>query len=66
MTGPSNLSELQQRVFDAADGKFSSKPWYKGVCLDNFPSDEEIQEDFEGAVTSVYFETAMWDNPDFF
>jgi hypothetical protein len=61
-----NLSPLQQKVFDAVIAWGQSKSWFRGVCMDNFPDDVEIQADFDEAVSAVCFETAMWDDRGFF
>jgi hypothetical protein len=58
-----HLSELQQRAVTAARARLQGKPWFSGVCLDNMPSDNEIREDFEGAVTQLAIDTAYWDAP---
>lgn len=60
-----NLTNKQKKVFDAAFFRINSKRWFRGICLDNFPSDESIDEDFNGSVNSVIYETEMWDNPNF-
>ena len=59
------LTELQQRVFDEAKSQLEDEPWFKGICMDNFPEDVEISENFDDAVTGVVLETSMWDDPDF-
>lgn len=60
------LTELQHKVFDAARASIKDKPWFRGVCLDRFPSDGQITADFQGAVDSVTMKTAMWDDPNFY
>lgn len=60
------LTPLQQKVFDAVKEWGSTKPWFRGVCMDNFPEDDEIESNFDDAVTGVCFETAMWDDPNFY
>jgi len=61
-----NMTEAQNRVFLEAQTRLSVKPWYRGICCDQFPSDSECQADFEDAVSCVMVTTAMWDDPDFF
>lgn len=61
-----NMTPAQEKVFLEAQIRLSVKPWYSGVCFDQFPSDRECQEDFEDAVSYVMVTTAMWDDPDFF
>lgn len=61
-----SLSPLQLSVFEEAKLRLSKFPWFAGVCLDEFPSDEEIEHSFEDAVISVMMETAFWDDPDFY
>jgi hypothetical protein len=60
-----NLTEKQQQVFDIVKKRICNKPWFKGVCVDNFPTDKEIDEDFSSAVNMVEMETEMWDDPNF-
>jgi hypothetical protein len=60
------LTELQQKVSDAAKEQLKEYKWFRGVCVNDFPSDQQISEDFEGAVTEVAMTTAMWDSNDFF
>jgi hypothetical protein len=60
------FTTLQQQVFEAAKVRLQGEPWYKGVCCDDFPTDHEIADNFDGAVSAVVSETAMWDDPDFF
>jgi len=55
------FTSKQRRVFEAAKTRLKEKSWYNGVCCDNFPTDKEIDKDFEGAVKSVIMETEWWD-----
>ena len=56
------LSEKQKEVFKAAKNSLQGKSWYKGICMDNFPTDKEIERDgIESAVQQVCMETEMWD-----
>lgn len=58
------LTPLQQQVFDKAKAWLEKEEWYTGVCMDNFPTDEEITKDgIDHAVERVYDETYMWDGP---
>ncbi len=59
------LTELQQKVFDAARAELKGEPWFQGICMDDFPEDEEILEDFDSAVSAVIIETMFWDGPSF-
>lgn len=56
-------TEAQKRVKDAAEAQLQDKAWFKGICLDNFPTDDEAKENFEDAVAQVVVETKYWDNP---
>lgn len=58
------LTDLQQKAVEAAKEILKDKPWFRGVCLDNLPTDKEIEQNFDGAVASIVFETEYWDNPD--
>lgn len=60
------LTESQQKVFNAAKKRLARKPWYRGVCCDDFPSDKECRENPEDAITAVEMQTALFDAPDFF
>ena len=55
------LTELQEKVFQEAKKRLQDKEWFQGVCMDCFPSDKEIQENFEDAVQAVVCETSYWD-----
>ena len=57
------LSKRQNEVFEAAKALLEKEPWYRGVCIDNFPSDEICETDFDRAVSMVYVETAYHDDP---
>ena len=59
------LTEKQKAVADRVKEILKSRSWFKGVCVDDFPTDREIDEDFDGCVAQVEFVTAMWDQPDF-
>lgn len=57
------MTELQNKVFELALKKLEKESWFKGVCMDNFPSDFEIERDgIKHAVDSVWFEAAYWDS----
>lgn len=60
------LTELQEKVTTAAKERLKNYKWFRGVCIDELPSDKQISEDFDGAVTDVTMSTAMWDANDFF
>jgi hypothetical protein len=60
------LSENQQLVFNEALRKLKNKKWFKGVCCDDFPSEEDCAKHFGEAVGTLMFKTAMWDDPNFF
>ena len=56
------LTEKQEQVFDRAKQMLEGEEWYMGVCMDNFPSDQEIERNgIEESAQSVYCETASWD-----
>jgi len=59
------LTPKQQAVANRVKEILQNKPWFRGVCVDDFPTDREIDEDFDGCVAQVEFVTAMWDAPDF-
>lgn len=66
MKNNTDLGPTQEKVFAAALKKLQKKSWFKGICLDNFPSESYCQESFEAAVSSVVYKTSMWDDPNFF
>ena len=37
-----NRSRTQQQIIDAARERMKDKPWFRGVCVNNLPSDPEI------------------------
>lgn len=57
------LTPKQTEVANRVKEILSAEPWFKGVCIDDFPSDREIDEDFDGCVAQVMFVTEMWDAP---
>lgn len=60
----SDWSDEQQRVFDLAKKRLQEQPWYSGVCMDSFPSDEDIrQKGINACVQQVFDETSYWDGP---
>jgi len=61
-----NLTPAQKNVFQEAVNRLKDKKWFDGVCMDNFPEDDDCKSDFEDSVNSVMFETAMYDDPDFY
>jgi hypothetical protein len=62
-----DLTVTQRRVFNEAKSKLENRPWYVGVCMDNFPSDEQILlVGFKMAVSRVILETAMLDDPNIY
>ena len=66
---PQELTELQQQVFDRAYEILKDRPWFRGVCMDSFKTltDQDIlREGVEEQAQDVAFETAMWDDPDFY
>jgi hypothetical protein len=60
------MTESQNKVFEEAKKRLKKKKWFRGICVDNLPSDKDCRDDFEGAVSELIFETAMWDNPNFY
>lgn len=60
-----DLGRNQKLVFDAVEERLKPKAWFRGVCLNNFPSEDECVDDFQGSVSLVEFETAMYDDPNF-
>lgn len=60
------LKENQTKVFKEAKKRLSKYNWFKGVCLDNFPEENDCANNFIDCVNSVILETEMYDNPNFF
>jgi hypothetical protein len=60
------LSPLQQQVVTEVEQQLGKKTWFKGVCMDHFPTDADIADNFDDAVSSVILETEMWDNHDLY
>lgn len=61
----SEFGPKQEAVFARAKEILEQKPWFKGVCMDNFPEECDI-ENIEDEATGIAFETAMWDDPNFY
>lgn len=57
------MTERQQKVIAVVKDKLKKYEWFQGVCLNDFPTDAEIDEDFEEAVERVIEETLYWDSP---
>ena len=60
------MTELQEKVFNKAKENLQQYPWFSGICCDDMPSDDEIKENFDSAVTTIEMNTAYWDAPNFF
>ena len=59
------LTELQKKACALARKQIEGKPWFRGLCLDNIPTDKEIADmGLEDAATSIAFQTAYWDADD--
>ena len=56
------LTPLQQVVFQARQ-ILEKEPWFRGVCLDDLPTNAEIEADFDACVDRIVFATEMWDGP---
>lgn len=58
-----NLTPLQQKVFDLAKARMQDQEWFRGVCLNGFPTDDIIEkEGIEDCVDMVVIETEYWDH----
>jgi len=58
------LTKTQQIVYDRALARLRVEPWFKNVCMNNFPNDIEIiLHGIDEAVSEVYYETAYRDEP---
>lgn len=57
------LTSKQNAVADKVRSILKDETWFRGIALDNFPSDDEIDADFDGCVSQVICETAYWDDP---
>ena len=59
------LTELQKQACALARLQIEGKSWFRGLCLDNMPTDSEIfSMGLEDAATSIAFQTAYWDADD--
>ena len=56
------LTPHQARLIEEVRRRLKRESWFRGVCLDHLPSDDEIACDFEGCVEGLIVETEMWDN----
>jgi len=59
------LTKAQKDVMEKVRENLQDRPWFSGVCCDNFPTDKVCRENFDEAVTQVEMETAYWDAPNF-
>lgn len=55
------LTERQKEVVEKAKKRMAGKPWFKGVCLDNLPSDAKILKHPERSVNDLIDNTMYWD-----
>jgi hypothetical protein len=55
------MTEKQNQVVEAARERLKDRPWFKGICLDNLDTDEEIDKDFEECVEALVTDTIYWD-----
>ncbi len=59
------LTQLQRQACALARKQIEGKPWFRGLCSDNMPTDEEIADmGLEDAATLIAFQTAYWDADD--
>ena len=58
------LSKLQEGLLREAREKLKGEPWFRGVCIDEFPTDEAIRRDREAALSDVIMTTQWHDAPD--
>jgi len=56
-----DFTPKQQKVFDTVKAKLEKEVWYRWVCCYNFPTDQEIDKDFDCAVARLISETKWWD-----
>lgn len=56
-----HLTESQHHLYREVRARIQDRPWFRGVCLDDFPTDLEIERDREAAINCVIDTTAMWD-----
>ncbi len=55
------LSERQKTMVQSARQELQTHPWFKGVCFDDLPTDDEIEKDFSSCVERVVMTTEWWD-----
>lgn len=61
------LTDKQQSLVLKVTEELQHKPWFKGVCLDNLPTDKEIDRDGEDVwIAQLTLDTEYWDNPNIF
>lgn len=58
-----HMTDAQKVVFEKAKAILEKKPWYRGVCTDNYPPDSKCIADEKDAIASVVMETMYWDAP---
>ena len=58
-----NLTKRQNAILSKARRILKREPWYRGVCMDGFPSERTCKEKPRQAIISIVMETAYWDAP---
>ena len=56
-----NMTPAQKEVFEKAKELLQNRSWFRGICTDNFPSNNECVKNPILSVNSVMAETRMWD-----
>lgn len=58
------MTDLQKTVIDAATSSLQHHRWFKGVCLDRLPADEDIHtHGLQWAIDELCVDTTYWDAP---
>lgn len=55
----------REKVVEEAKRRIRGESWFKGVCVNHIPNEQDCEDNFEHCVNQVILETEMWDNPDF-
>jgi hypothetical protein len=60
------METKRDQVIAAVRDRLHRFDWFKGVCRDQIPSEDEITEaNFAEVVDQVALDTESWDNPNF-
>ncbi len=57
----SRFSNRQEAVINRARRMLKKEPWYRGVCVNRVPSEQECKRNPRRAMLDIYLETHYYD-----